>query len=273
MKKKILYGVLIVFGLFILIAIAAPDTSQNTVSNVQPQIEEKTDIATTTPQATTTSVVSGSNATILYSVVKVIDGDTVDVNVNGKAERLRLIGINTPETVDPRKSVECFGTEASNKAKQLLTNAKVRLEADPSQGERDKYGRLLRYIFLEDGKHFNRIMISEGYASEYTYNLPYKYQAEFKQAENEARAAKRGLWADNACKTATQPATQPAVQNPKPTTNTSQPSTSYADKDCSDFKTQAEAQAYFDSRGGSASNNVDRLDGSDKDGKVCESLP
>lgn len=135
----------------------------------------------------------------LHKVIRVIDGDTIIADVNGKKERIRLIGINTPETVDPRKPVECFGAEASNRAKKILNNKKVRLEADNLVSERDKYGRLLRYVFLEDGSNFNKMMIADGYAYEYTYDLPYKYQNEFKQAEKEARKAERGLWADGAC--------------------------------------------------------------------------
>ncbi len=135
----------------------------------------------------------------LFLVVSVVDGDTIKVNIGGTVETLRLIGIDTPEVVDPREPVQCFGVEASNKAKELLSGKMVRLEADPTQGERDTYGRLLRYVFLSDGTNFNKLMIEQGYAFEYTYNLPYKYQAEFKQAENYARTNKLGLWADNTC--------------------------------------------------------------------------
>lgn len=131
-----------------------------------------------------------------YDVVRVVDGDTIDVSFDGKIERLRLIGINTPETVDPRKPVECFGTDASNKAKSVLSGKKVILESDSSQGERDKYNRLLRYVFLEDGTSFNLLMVREGYAYEYTYDLPYKYQASFKEAQKQAEANKTGLWGD-----------------------------------------------------------------------------
>jgi endonuclease YncB( thermonuclease family) len=134
-----------------------------------------------------------------YPVVKVVDGDTLDVNIDGKTERLRLIGIDTPETVDPRKSVQCFGVEASNKAKELLLGQNVGLEADESQGERDKYKRLLRYVFLPDGTNFNLFMIAEGYAHEYTYGESYKYQSEFKQAQIEARNNQKGLWSAETC--------------------------------------------------------------------------
>ena len=107
-----------------------------------------------------------------YRVVKVVDGDTLDVEIDGKIERLRLIGIDTPETVDPRKSVQCFGREASNKAKELLSGQFVNLESDETQGERDKYKRLLRYVFLPDGTNFNLYMIAEALYHNQQYRHP-----------------------------------------------------------------------------------------------------
>lgn len=127
-------------------------------------------------------------------LVEVIDGDTVDVRLeNGREERLRLIGLNTPETKDPRRPVECFGREASAKAKELLDGKRVEIEADPSQGNQDRYGRLLRYVWLPNGRNFAEVMIREGYGHEYTYRLPYKHQERFKAAEREAREQGRGL--------------------------------------------------------------------------------
>ena len=127
-------------------------------------------------------------------VLRVVDGDTIEVSLNNKKETIRLIGIDSPETLDPRKPVQCFGIEASNKAKKTLNGKTVGLETDPTQGERDKYGRLLRYVFLND-LNFNKLMISEGFAHEYTYqNNPYKYQLDFIQAAKEARENNRGLW-------------------------------------------------------------------------------
>lgn len=134
-----------------------------------------------------------------YQVVRVVDGDTLDVRMNGKRERVRLIGINTPETVDPRKSVQCFGKEASAKAKQLMEKKYVRLERDRSQTDKDKYGRLLRYVYLEDNTLINRQLIVDGYAYEYTYEKSYAFMTEFKNAQQQAQAEKRGLWADGAC--------------------------------------------------------------------------
>ena len=88
-----------------------------------------------------------------------MDGDTIDVIINGQEERLRLIGVDTPETKDPRKPVQCFGVEASSKATELLLNKKVRLEFDSSQSKRDKYNRLLAYIYREDGLFYNKWII------------------------------------------------------------------------------------------------------------------
>jgi micrococcal nuclease len=156
-------------------------------------------------QETILSPEQGDDSQVFYAVTKVTDGDTFKVDINGTIETIRLVGIDTPETVDPRKTVQCFGIEASNRAKELLIGKKVRLESDQASGDRGIYGRLLRYAWLEDGTFFNKKMILDGYASEYTYKVPYKYQTEFKQAETEARNAKRGLWADDACVDTSEP--------------------------------------------------------------------
>jgi len=133
-------------------------------------------------------------------VVKVVDGDTLKVSLNDKTETIRVIGINTPETVDPRREVQCFGKEASNKAKEILSDQTVIIESDPSQQNRDRYGRLLRFVWLQNGtRDFGAQMIAEGFAHEYTYNIPYKYQNLYQKLEREAENEKTGLWADNAC--------------------------------------------------------------------------
>jgi len=201
--------ILKIFGIpalifFILICITADPRSQeesNPLDNQQ-QFEEnsfKENIAAEDEVIPVASLSQAPDAT-LYQVTQVVDGDTIKVLLNGQTETIRLIGLDTPETVDPRKAVQCFGQEASNKAKELLAGKQVALEADSTQGERDKYGRLLRYVFLEDRALFNKLMISEGYAHEYTYDSnPYKYQADFQAAEKEARENNRGLWSAETC--------------------------------------------------------------------------
>ena len=117
-------------------------------------------------------------------VIRVVDGDTVVVAPD---TTVRLIGIDTPETVDPRKPVQCFGREASAHAHTLLDGHSVWLEYDPTQGRLDKYGRTLAYVWLPDRRMFNEVMIDDGYAHEYTYDLPYRYQDSFIAAERAAR--------------------------------------------------------------------------------------
>lgn len=142
---------------------------------------------------------SKQNNDKFYQVVKVVDGDTIKVEKDGKVSTIRLIGINTPETKDPRKPVECFGVEASNKMISLVNNQNVELENDDSQDNKDKYGRILRYVFLTNGTNVNYLMIKEGYAYEYTYNTPYKYQKKFKDAQSWAQQKNLGLWSPKNC--------------------------------------------------------------------------
>ncbi len=206
----------------------------------------------------------------LYQVEKVVDGDTIDVSINGKTERIRLIGMDTPETVDPRTVVQCFGKEASDKAKATLTGAKVRLEQDATQGERDKYGRILAYVFLEDGSNFNKYMISEGYAHEYTYNVPYKYQQDFKAAQADASNTDRGLWSPSTCNgntssAASTPAattTQPSSSSSANTAPSSSSSAYYAN--CSAARAAGVTPIYSGEAG--YRSGLDR----DRDGIACE---
>ena len=133
-----------------------------------------------------------------YPIVSVVDGDTIKVRMSGRVESVRLIGIDAPETNAPGRPVQCFGPEASAKAKELLAGKAVRLEYDDSQDRRDRYDRLLAYAWVGD-MLFNEWMIRQGYAREFTYNEPYRYQQMFQAAEAEARAAGRGLWAADTC--------------------------------------------------------------------------
>lgn len=134
-----------------------------------------------------------------YKVIKVTDGDTLHVDIDGRDERVRLIGINTPETVDPRIDAECFGKEAKNRMEDIADGELVRLEYDETQNSRDVYNRILAYVYLEDGQMLNRKMVAEGYAYEYTYLTPYIYQKEFRELQTLARTSSRGLWSADTC--------------------------------------------------------------------------
>ncbi|MDP3965603.1 MAG: thermonuclease family protein [bacterium] len=285
MSRKILIGVFVIGALFgLTIGRALPKRLQSVASIAQSAAVESAQNAE--------PIISGT----YYPVIKVVDGDTIVVEINGKNETIRLIGLDTPETVDPRKPVQCFGEEASKKAKEILAGKSVQIEMDASQGERDKYGRLLAYIFLEDGTSFNKLMIAEGFGHEYTYNpstgadaypigLPYKYQEEFKQAEKTARENQKGLWADAACGRNSERSPKSDVAY-RPLSEAISNTGSYACSsnayDCTDFSTQAEAQYVFElcglpaapdaAQAGGDQNDIHKLD-RDGDGKVCESLP
>lgn len=127
----------------------------------------------------------------LAKVTRVIDGDTIEIE---GGERVRYIGIDTPETVDPRKTVQCFGVESSKKNKEFVEGKMVRMEKDIT--DRDKYNRLLRYVWLGD-TFVNLALVEGGFAHSYSYPPDIKYQDQFVMAERQAREAKLGLW--NAC--------------------------------------------------------------------------
>jgi micrococcal nuclease len=153
------------------------------------------------------------------TVTRVVDGDTIKVS-NGKT--LRLIGVDTPETVDPRKPVQCFGREASAHAHALLDGVTVWLEYDPTQGRLDRYGRTLAYVWMSDGRLYNETIIGDGYAHQYTYDLPYRYRNAFLAAERSARDAGRGLWSPTTCAGATN--TPTGSTKPPPATSGCDPS-------------------------------------------------
>ncbi|MCR4256819.1 MAG: thermonuclease family protein, partial [Candidatus Uhrbacteria bacterium] len=134
-------------------------------------------------------------------VTKAVDGDTLHVRLDdGTDATVRLLGVNTPETVDPRRPVECFGKEASAFTKAMTDGKRARLEADPQADEVDKYGRLLRNVFLEDGTDLIASLIGEGYGYAYVdFPQDKTRKAELMRLEEEARDQKRGLWADGVC--------------------------------------------------------------------------
>lgn len=129
----------------------------------------------------------------LYTVKVVSDGDTISVDMNGVVEKVRFIGVDTPETNDPRKEVQCFGKAASEFTKKLIGENTVRLEADPTNTNRDRYNRLLRYVYLPNGTLVNAEIIKNGYGFAYT-NFPFTKLDEFKKYQEDAKRKNLGLW-------------------------------------------------------------------------------
>jgi micrococcal nuclease len=127
-------------------------------------------------------------------VAHVSDGDTITVKTPTGEETVRFLGVDTPEVHDPRKPVQCFGEAASQHTKARLTGQSVRLEPDPTDSDRDKYNRLLRYVYLPDGTLYNAELVREGYAFAYTV-FPLVKLDDFRALERDAREHNRGLWA------------------------------------------------------------------------------
>ncbi len=127
------------------------------------------------------------------TVVRVVDGDTVELTIGSKKEKVRLLNVNTPETVDPRKPVEEYGKEASAFTKSILPpGTKVFYKTDVE--ERDRYDRLLVHIYLEDGTWFNALLIRAGYAQLMTISPNVSAADFFKDLQAKARREEIGLW-------------------------------------------------------------------------------
>lgn len=128
-----------------------------------------------------------------YTVLEVTDGDTIVILINGRRDSVRLIGIDTPEIAGPHTEEECFGPEASERTKELTRNQRVKLLPDTLSQNRDKYQRLLRYVYLDDGTLLNQVLLEDGYARLFPF-LVFEMKAEFVNLENQAKENQRGLW-------------------------------------------------------------------------------
>lgn len=274
-KKYFWLGLVILLFLAIILAgnIKNSQSSTQTQNNFkQTAIDEDSQtnqVLNTTDQAENSAEVEVTQPVI--TVTKVVDGDTIELSTG---ETVRYIGIDTPETVDPKRPVGCYGKEASNKNKELVLGKAVTLEKDVS--ETDKYGRLLRYVYV-DSLFVNDYLVRQGFAKASSYPPDVKYQDQFRQAEQEARENNRGLWSD-ACEII-EPTTKPVSKSS--TSQSSSVSGSFckyacsgSDRDCRDFATQAEAQQFFNCCGFTANNDPMKLDSVGiGDGVACESLP
>jgi micrococcal nuclease len=144
-------------------------------------------------------------------VVRVVDGDTVVVQLDGRQTTIRLIGLDTPETVAPGRPVEGYGKEASAYPREMVGGKSVRLEYEPAMRRVDKFGRTLAYLWtVPDGKLVNLAIVEGGYGHAYTA-FPFSMIERFRQAEREAREEERGLWGDGLVK----PDDKSAMATPK----------------------------------------------------------
>jgi micrococcal nuclease len=226
----------------------------------------------------------------LVTVQKVVDGDTIDISpaVSGK-DRVRLIGVDTPETKEPGCVPQPYGQEASAFTQSRIGTRQVRLEFDVEKMDSD--GRLLAYAYTLSGSMFNETLLREGYAQVATFPPNVRYVERFLATQEEARSDGRGLWALSAEELAQQtdrgngiggtgctpPAPPPppepepvpepeSVPKGEPVPSPKAPALPKGDVDCGDFATRAEAQAYL------LPGDPHRLD-ADGDGQACDRLP
>lgn len=132
-----------------------------------------------------------ADAAGLVAVAGVVDGDTIKVRTAAGTRTVRVIGIDTPEL----KGAQCYAQQAASRMQSLVQGKQVRLAADPTQGDTDRYGRLLRHVQLPDGRSVAELLIAGGFGREYTYAKPYAGQAAYRAAQATAQAARLGIWA------------------------------------------------------------------------------
>ncbi|WP_277680034.1 thermonuclease family protein [Gracilibacillus dipsosauri] len=266
-------------------------TSNNNRSNEEEKSSKNESSKKQTNQKTDDS--SDSNLS-LATVTRIVDGDTIEINLDGKTESVRLLLVDTPETVHPSKPVQPFGPEASEFAKNVLSGKEVKVEYDGPK--RDKYDRLLAYLWV-DGKNFNQMLLEEGLARlAYVYDPPYTHMDAFTKAQTKAMNAGKGIWSrdgyvqsdgfnyeekkvatnnssESTSNSSSESNNEEEKQSSESTNNTSglKYDPNGPDRNCGDFDTQDEAQQFFEAAGG-PSNDPHGLD-RDKDGVVCESLP
>ncbi|KGX91624.1 thermonuclease [Pontibacillus halophilus JSM 076056 = DSM 19796] len=227
--------------LFILVSGCAPSSSTTSVEKEDTQIDR-----------------------VEATVTRVVDGDTVKVEVDGREETVRLLLVDTPETKHPSKPVQPYGPEASKYMKDRLTDKQVELEFGTTKY--DKYDRLLAYIYVQ-GDRINESLIEQGLARvAYVYPPNDRYIEDFRNAEAEAKEEEIGIWSIPGY------VSKEGFHADKPYLESERNEESEdEDRDCSHFSTQEEAQQFFLNDGG-PTNDPHRLDG-EGDGIVCESLP
>lgn len=195
---------------FLAITSNSPSTSE-----ITPEVKSVVIEATQEPVTSIIPSPTPDPKITMTKVINVIDGDTFTIE-DGAV--VRMIGIDTPETVHPSKPIQCYGNEASQKTKELLEGKEVKLEKDVS--ETDKYSRLLRYVYIDDN-FVNEYLVREGFAKSSSYPPDIKYQEKFIEAQNKAREENKGLWNIASCPTATpKPIVTSKPSTPKPVTNT-----------------------------------------------------
>jgi micrococcal nuclease len=188
---------------------APPASSQSPVAPATPSVKPK---SSAPPEPT-----GPGNYQTTGTVTRVVDGDTVEVTGQaGGVVTVRVLGIDSPETKDPRQPVQCWGPQATRFAQDTLNGKQVRLFTDPSQDVRDKYGRLLAYVILPDGSNYSVLAARAGAARSYVYSTPVSQHDEIAAAEKEAQNNGSGLWGPPCYGSTNAPQPTPTQTEPPP---------------------------------------------------------
>lgn len=191
MNKKIWHQrIMMLFAMCMFVLTGCSGTTTEQKTNQQPKATNEQKTTTATKQDINSK--NEKNNRMAVTVLNVVDGDTIDVKLpNGNKERIRLLLVDTPETKHPNKPVQPFGPEASEFTKKTLTEQRVELEFDVQ--ERDKYGRLLAYVYLND-QMFNQMLLEKGLARVAVFPPNTKYVDEFRAIQEKAQKEAIGIW-------------------------------------------------------------------------------
>lgn len=156
--------------------------------------------STTSPEISTAIDLSQPE---LVQLIKVVDGDTIKVDINGQIETVRLVSVDAPESVAPRQPVGCLGKESAAFLQSLMSDQSIiYLQKDETQSNRDRYGRLLRFVFLSDGRDAGLELLGAGLAEAKLYSRqPHLYWSSYQKAEAGAKNKELGIWSKESCPT------------------------------------------------------------------------
>lgn len=213
-------------------------------------------------------IIGCSDTTNESKFIRAVDGDTLIAKVNGKEEYIRLLLVDTPETKHPDIEIQPFGPEAHHLIKATFSPSEP-IQIEYGTNKRDKYERLLAYVYTKEGKMYNKILLEKGLARiAYVYPPNDKYVKEFRRIENKAMEQSIGIWSIDGYVTENGFKNKSIPKQSLPANQSFDPQG--IDRDCSDFASQEEAQTFFEDAGGSKT-DPHRLDG-EGDGLVCEEL-
>ena len=201
MMPSMVRGTVLLSGFALAATVAVGACAAATPPRATATLERSSPSPTATRPRTPSPAAAADSDGVPATVIRVVDGDTIHALLDGVDEKVRIIGLDSPETSKPGTPVECFAREATAAAKRLLKPGDpILLQPDPTQDTRDRYDRLLAHVFLADGTLFAETMIRQGDAIHYVYGgVPSTHADRLAAAEDAAKASEVGLWSPTTC--------------------------------------------------------------------------